>query len=81
MPRACVVEVILTDVLVHVEGGDIFEGDAALLVKLDELTIHAERRAASGQAQHEVAARAGRELVDALKHELRCPLRYHARVF
>lgn len=72
---------ILTDVLVHVEGSDVLEGDAAFLIKLDELPIHAERRAPGGQAQHEVASGPGRELADALQHELRRPLRYHARVF
>lgn len=74
------VELTLTDIFVHVEGGNVLEGEAALLVKLDELAVHAERRAAGGQAQHEVAVGAGRELIDALQHELRRPLRYHTRV-
>lgn len=38
----CVVD-ILTDIFVHVERFDIFEGNFSLLIKFDKMSIHAER--------------------------------------
>ena len=40
------------DILVHVEGDDVLEGDLAGLVGLHQLLIHAQGGAARGQPQH-----------------------------
>ena len=46
-----------SDVFVHVERLDVFEGEFALLIIFDELFVHSQRRAARRQTQHEVICR------------------------
>lgn len=57
------------DVLVHVEGYDVLEGDHALAVVLDEFLVGFDGSAAGGEADDEGAVFGGLELVDALNDE------------
>lgn len=66
------------DVLVHVEGHHVLEGDLLVLVRLHQSLIHADRRGSSGQSYESSGMRritqdkrslgSGVELVDAVDH-------------
>ena len=53
VPIALVVLSGKTDVLVHIEGDDVLEGNLACLVHLCKSLINSERRRAGGETEHE----------------------------
>jgi len=57
------------DVLVHVEGDDVLEGDGAFAVVLDEFLVGFDGGAAGGEAEDEGTVLGGLEFVDALDDE------------
>ena len=52
------------DVLVHVEGDDMLEGELALLDEADEVLVGGDRGGASGEAEDEGFVRGGSKVVD-----------------
>ena len=63
-------------VFVHVESHDIAEGYFAVLIKLDQVSVHAKWRASCRASEHEGALRGGFCLVDACSYIVCRPSRH-----
>ncbi len=63
-----------TYILIHVEGDDVAEANATLLIGFHQSGVHALGRAACGQTEHERTLGCGLKLVDTLHYMVGCPL-------
>lgn len=55
------------DVLVHVEGDDISEGECSCLDELDEMFVGGDGRGSGGETKDKLSGRGGCEFVDAMR--------------